>query len=59
MTYRNATKLHNRDEITLKETGEVGYVLSASPGNGQLKQITIEAVFPQTGHRQVGHRDVT
>lgn len=58
MTYRNAAKLHNRDQVTLKDTGEVGYVLSVRPAAGEAKALTVEAVFPQSGWKEVSHLEV-
>lgn len=41
MTFNNAKKLHNEDEVTIKETGEVMTVLQAySSENG--KRIILE-----------------
>lgn len=36
MTFNNAKRLHNEDEVTIKETGEVVTVLQAYPSeNGK------------------------
>ncbi len=58
MSYRNAAKLHNRDEVILKRTGEVGYVLDVIGSEASDRILIIEAVFPASGYQQVSHREV-
>jgi len=62
MRLRDAKKLHNRDEIRLKSTGEVGYVLGEPvlmPKQGDAKaHIDIPAQFPSLGFTHVVHDEV-
>ena len=58
-SYRNARKLHNQDQVVLKDTGETGYVLSVYPSATQAKALTIEAVFPNSGYLKVTHLEVS
>jgi len=53
---KHALKLHNGDEVALKETGEVLAVLRAHPGEDG--SVVVEAVGPKSGHVTVDHRDV-
>ena len=54
MTFRNAKKLHNEDEVTVKETGEVVRVLSTitkGPNDGLRRPtVFIETVSKDTNH---------
>lgn len=59
MQFRSAAKLHNSDEITLKATGEIGYVLTARKSKTAPKTIEVEAVFSRSGYLQVTHRDIS
>lgn len=42
MTFKAAKKLHNEDEVTIKETNTVLYVLDAYVNPSNPKQILIE-----------------
>lgn len=42
MTFRNAKKLHNEDEVTIKETGNILRVLDAYVNLFNSKQILIK-----------------
>ena len=60
MTYRQASKLHNRDEVILKETDEVGYVLSVRlRDDADGKRVELACQFPRSGYCEVTHRDVS
>lgn len=41
MTFNNAKKLHNEDEVTIKETGEHVYVLDVYVNPDNPKQVLI------------------
>lgn len=42
MTFREAKKLHNEDEVTIKETGAILTVLDAYINPSNPKQVLIE-----------------
>lgn len=50
MTYRNAKKLHNEDEVTLKETGEVLTVLQAYEPDTNILQKKAVFIECDDGH---------
>lgn len=61
MRLRNAKRLHNRDEIRHKRTGEVGYVLGEPELVVREKQkpfLYIPAQFPSLGFVVVTHDEV-
>lgn len=59
MRLLDARKLRSRDQVTLKETGEVGYVLSARvAGRPGVPVVVIEAEFPQSGRLEVSHLEI-
>ena len=57
MSKRDALKLHNGDEVTLKDTGEVITVITAYEG-GCSGDVIIEALSPEEGYIKVGHLGV-
>ena len=60
MIFSQARGLHNSDEVILKATKEVGYVVRAWEENvGNRKVVAVEAVFPQSGFQQVAHREIS
>lgn len=62
MRLRDAKRLHNRDEVRYKRTGEVGYVLGEPelvPARGKCKAfLRIPAQFPSLGFTTVTHDEV-
>lgn len=62
MRLRDAKRLHNRDEITHKQTKETGYVLGEPelvPARGTQKAfLRIPAQFPSLGFTNVTHDEV-
>jgi len=62
MRFQYAKKLANRDEIKLKSTGEVGYVLGEPVLHPRKKNrppwVEIPAQFSSTGYTQVDHTKV-
>lgn len=54
MTFRNAKRLHNEDEVTVKRTGEVLWVLDAWVPEDNPKVVLIECDDGNTyTHREV------
>ena len=59
MTFNQAKKLHNGDEVTIKETGEVVTVLSAYVENPNNKQVVfIDTCSKDYGFRILSHTEV-
>ena len=54
MKYVDARKLHNEDEVTVKETGEVLTVIDAYQPDENVKVILVECDDGNTYH----HRDI-
>lgn len=50
MTFRNAKKLHNEDEVTIKTTGETLWVLNAWVPDDNSKVVLIECDDGNTYH---------
>lgn len=56
MTFRNAKKLHNEDEVVSKKTGEVLTVLSAYVEN---KNVILECVgYKGQGYQTLTHKQI-
>lgn len=61
MTYQNARKLHNEDEVTDKRTGQILTVLDAYETTHPVTnkpQMTIEAVTDDNTYVTCTHRDI-
>ena len=61
MRYHYARRLHNRDEVTIKSTKEVGYVLGepeevVTPDG--KKRVIIPVQSPSQGFRRLLHDEV-
>lgn len=57
MLYRHAKKLHNEDEVRLKDCGKVARVIAARV-DAEARLVRIELVHPVDGYTTVTHRDV-
>lgn len=55
MTFRNAKKLHNEDEVVVKSTGEVVEVLNAYVED---KNVIIECCTYDKGFCKLTHREI-
>lgn len=59
MTIRQAEKLHNEDEVTIKKTGEVVTVLSAYTDVVEGKKtVFIEACSKRDGFMVLSHKEI-
>ena len=57
MILKDAMKLHNEDEVTLKKTGEIVSVLNAWP-SADKKTINIEYATRSGGYGVTDHKKV-
>ncbi|MDF2880208.1 MAG: hypothetical protein K0R54_765 [Clostridiaceae bacterium] len=55
MDYKNAKKLHNNDEIIVKETGEVTKVITTETYD---KDVYVYAVTNDNGYTKLHHKEI-
>jgi hypothetical protein len=60
MTFRQAKKLHNEDEVTIKETGEVVEVITAytEPDSNGKPAAWVEVCSPIYGYVKLHHAEI-
>lgn len=58
MTFRQAKKLHNGDEVIEKRTGRILRVLSVYVRKDDDKMINIETVDSENGYHVMSHKQI-
>ena len=59
MTFKKAKQLHNGDEVTIKETGEIVTVISAYTDYvGSKPKVFVEACLRDYGYTTLSHAEI-